>query len=298
MSKKSTPIEYQDNPSLFNIRRILREINPAVHPEPPHRHNFQELIWIRAGRGSHRIDDQVIAIQPHTFYLIAMGQVHFFDEGLDLDGLVIRFDDAFLLDQPVMPGWDYRFSLFSHFRVHSGLTVPETAGERFHRSLLRIEREFKQDGFGQQTVLRHLLSVLLIELERTRRADPEPQPAVSTDAVLYQHFIELLEAHYRERHDVDFYADRSHVAPRRLTQALRVFSGKSTKGLIRQRLMLEACRYLTHTNTSVQEIAYILGFRDPSYFSRAFKAEIGVSPNEYQRKGAETRRDTERPQHN
>ena len=42
-----------------------------------------------------------------------------------------------------------------------------------------------------------------------------------------------------------------------------------------------ACDLLKTTDLSVKEISYSLGFSDPLYFSRFFKAETGLSPTEY-----------------
>jgi len=35
---------------------------------------------------------------------------------------------------------------------------------------------------------------------------------------------------------------------------------------------------------SVSEIAYALGFENPPYFSRLFKKEVGITPNEFRSK--------------
>jgi AraC-like DNA-binding protein len=37
---------------------------------------------------------------------------------------------------------------------------------------------------------------------------------------------------------------------------------------------------LIFINKKVSEIAYEVGFNDPSWFSRAFKEEFGISPSE------------------
>ena len=73
----------------FDIRLLSSYLYPVVSYESPHRHNFQELIWVRSGSGSHVVDDQILEIQPHTFYLIAKGQVHRFLEGRD-HGLLVQ----------------------------------------------------------------------------------------------------------------------------------------------------------------------------------------------------------------
>jgi AraC-like DNA-binding protein len=45
--------------------------------------------------------------------------------------------------------------------------------------------------------------------------------------------------------------------------------------------ILEACRQLRHPNVPVANVAYAVGFNDPSYFARAFRRFVGLSPSEY-----------------
>ncbi len=46
----------------------------------------------------------------------------------------------------------------------------------------------------------------------------------------------------------------------------------------------KACRYLEMTNLKLNEIAPLLGFDEPAYFSRSFSKIMGVSPSHYRRK--------------
>lgn len=45
--------------------------------------------------------------------------------------------------------------------------------------------------------------------------------------------------------------------------------------------ILEACRELQHPNIAVTNVAYSVGFNDPSYFARVFRRYIDLSPSEY-----------------
>ena len=48
-------------------------------------------------------------------------------------------------------------------------------------------------------------------------------------------------------------------------------------------LMSEAKNLLKTEDQSVSEIAYILGFENLPYFSRFFKKETGMSPNQFKK---------------
>ena len=281
MSAGEIPLLEIGSNASFHIRPILRQVDPVAIDEPPHRHNFQELIWIKSGSGEYKLDDKVLNIRPLTFYLIAKGQIHYFTQGVDLDGYVIRFTDDFLLDESGVKDWDYRLTLFNHFAVHQSLTIAKDDLRQFEGLILRMVREQEGDEFGRVTLLRHLLSILLIQLERARRYSADEQPTLSANAAIYQAFLMQLERDFKLHHHVQHYADLQYITPRQLSSIVRRFSGKTAKQQVQDRLMLEARRLLQHTNASVKEVAFSLGFQDPSYFSKVFKQAAGVSPHAY-----------------
>ena len=45
--------------------------------------------------------------------------------------------------------------------------------------------------------------------------------------------------------------------------------------------IFEACKELQHPNVPVANVAYSVGFNDPSYFARVFRRFIGLSPSEF-----------------
>ncbi|MGL4564888.1 MAG: helix-turn-helix transcriptional regulator [Halioglobus sp.] len=61
--------------------------------------------------------------------------------------------------------------------------------------------------------------------------------------------------------------------------------GTSFMDLVQDSRMQLAQKYLSSSSRSVVETAYLLGFSEPSTFSRAFKRWTGVAPAEY-REGA------------
>ena len=59
--------------------------------------------------------------------------------------------------------------------------------------------------------------------------------------------------------------------------------GESSRDMQKRALMQKACELVLHSNWSITEIAYQLGFSTVHNFSRAFSREIGVSPQGYRR---------------
>ena len=63
---------------------------------------------------------------------------------------------------------------------------------------------------------------------------------------------------------------------RRLTEA-----GFSFSRLVRMIRVLESCRLLDKTDTSITAIGFCTGFSDSAHFSRDFRASIGMTPRDY-----------------
>ena len=269
------------DPISFHIRPSQYSVIPDALKEKPHRHNFQELIWIKEGEGRHIIDNTILKIRPHMFYLIAQGQVHYFLQGIGLRGILIRFTDEFFFSEAKNIGWDYHATLFNIFTTHQSLKIDKGEVARFEEIMDTMLYEFNRKGLGWIQLLRHLLSILLIQLERTRSKKLKSNHNFTIHHTIHNEFINHLEQAYRTHHTVSYYAKKLCMTERQLSDIVRRFSGKTAKRFILERLILEAKRYLEHTHTSIKEMAYMLGFHDPSYFSKVFTQIEGQRPSSY-----------------
>lgn len=75
-------------------------------------------------------------------------------------------------------------------------------------------------------------------------------------------------------------AEALHVSNRTLQRKLKE-EGTSFMDLLQDTRLQLARKYLRHPNRSVVETAYLLGFSEPSTFSRAFKRWTGVAPADF-----------------
>jgi AraC family transcriptional activator of pobA len=257
----------------LEVRSIELEHIDDADVREPHRHAYHELIWVREGAGRHLIDGAPVEFGPRTLTVIAKGQVHQFEHAERISGYVVRFDDDWLSGSG---RW-----LFSG-QDCTPLTVPEDDAARFDAllELLRVEVE-RPPGPPSAELRRNLLSAALLWAARWREAQLERGGATSADVQLHRGFLEALERDFTKNHEVRHYASELGVTTGTLSRTLTRLTGRTTKQLILERLLLEAARLLRFSDLSVKEIAARLGFSDQFAFSRAFKRQRGEAPLDF-----------------
>ncbi|GAB5518911.1 MAG: hybrid sensor histidine kinase/response regulator transcription factor [Rhodothermales bacterium] len=131
----------------------------------------------------------------------------------------------------------------------------------------------------------------LIEVRRRLQArysqtfvvEPTAQePLPSADAAFLEQVRTTIEAHMADpSFGVEQLAEHMHLSRRQLHRKLRGLSDLSTVGFIRLMRLERAAQLLEQQVGPVAEVAYQVGFHDPSYFTRLFKQTFGVPPSVY-----------------
>ncbi|MGZ3409996.1 MAG: helix-turn-helix domain-containing protein [Xanthobacteraceae bacterium] len=96
---------------------------------------------------------------------------------------------------------------------------------------------------------------------------------------------DLLEQNFRKQRLLGFYAEKLAMTPDRLNDHVKRATGVTAGHLIRQRVLTEAKRQLVFTTEPIHEIAYDLGFSDPSHFARFFRKQTTTTPQDFRAQG-------------
>jgi AraC family transcriptional activator of pobA len=146
--------------------------------------------------------------------------------------------------------------------------------------LNRLQIEYTESDLTNLDIIQSYLIALLCEINKnTLRTDKKGTAAT----VLTTKFKELIYAHIKLQHQVNYYASMLNVTPNHLNKSIKSVTGKSATKWIEESILLEAKYLLYQTNLSVNEIAMQVGHYDQSYFSRIFKKNEGVTPIQYRK---------------
>ncbi len=96
-----------------------------------------------------------------------------------------------------------------------------------------------------------------------------------------RNFNYLVEMHYKTKHTVAEYAEMLNKPAKSLTNLFACHLNKSPLQIIGDRIFTESKRILAHTDKSIKEISFELGFEDIQSFSRFFKNRQGTSPKTF-----------------
>ena len=246
-----------------------------------HRHNYFELFFLE-GRGEHFNDFEVYKIETPTIVCVSPGQVHFWENKESLRGPMICFTQEFA-EKYASP--DY--SLLQHrfwFPAGNPPIVPVSQEQLGETALLldEIQREFKGGAEGSDRIVRLLLQLILMKMNRFYLPENVTNGS-RREAELVRNFLVNLGQNLGVASPVSSYAALLGVSPETLSETVKKETGKTPGTLIRERVLLEAKRLLLHTSLSVAEIAYQLLFKDPSYFNRFFRRSTGNTPAEFRK---------------
>lgn len=100
-----------------------------------------------------------------------------------------------------------------------------------------------------------------------------------------QKAVAHIDQHYREGIDQKDLAQRCGMTPFRFSRLFKEVLGIGFMEYVLRKRMELAKDLLNNSQMPVTSIGYEVGFKDPSYFARAFKQCLGCTPSEYRETG-------------
>lgn len=247
----------------------------------PHVLTFYEIFLITRGRGTLILDGQSYALGPGRVFFTSPGQPRQW-RTRDFDGWCLFFTADFVEEFLRDPLFLFSLPYFHREGGRLQLTLTRTAAAGFEERLMAMRREIRKLRPDSPDALRAALYETLIHLARSytgKAGQPVRENATAVRLRL------LIERDFREHHHPADYARKLRITGGHLNHLARRHLGRTPGVLIRERLAVEAKRQLRHTDATVAEIGYALGFKDPAYFARFFRRGTGSAPTEFRERG-------------
>ena len=268
----------------FNVFRLEPFVGDKAQPVPYKRRDYYKIMLV-IGNSKVHYADKVVEVKKQALSF-SNPKIPYKWEHLDniRNGAFCVFNQHFIHDFGNLD----QYSVFKPNGVHIFELTDEQA-EKLAATYERMFEEINSDYIHKYDLLRNLVFELLHFAMKIQPASNVEKQHINASERISMLFLDLLERqfpiddshqriHFRS---ASGFANQLNIHVNHLNRAIKETSEKTTTQIIAERILQEAKILLKHSNWSVSEIAYALGFTEVTHFNNFFKKHVQTSPTKF-----------------
>ncbi len=290
MAKSITPIRLLGRnyfiPGRAAARASLGTVNGTI---PLHDRDFMEIALVLSGSATHQTIYGKQEVSRGDLFVLRPGGWHRYLDAHDLELCECRFamellqrELAWTRDDPGMEllFWAAPISVDRRGVMHLRLKGEAlNRAEQMMRELAELTDPASPGDRSQEIgrlllLLAHLGHEVTASLQVIRKGKPEPHQAVTEG-------IRMMEQQIRRDWTLPDLAKRLKVEKSYLIRLFRTHTGAPPMQFLAQIRAERAALLLLRTRRDISVIGRQVGWDDPNYFARRFKAHFGLSATRY-----------------
>jgi AraC family transcriptional activator of pobA len=296
MDKLESIEDFYRNKALFmpdNLKKEIGHFNVFVlddfmgcsaKPIPYSRRDYFKISLI-IGKNKVHYADKIVEIEKQVLFF-ANPQVPYNWEQLEEQqtGFFCVFTEAFF----------HQFGNLKEYPVFKPngspvFAINDDQVEKIKSIFEQMITEINSDYTYKYDVLRNLVFELIHSAMKMQPANISVTQHSNASNRISSLFLELLERQFpiensRQRfvlRSATDFANQLTIHVNHLNRALKETTQKTTSEIIAERILQEAKILLKHTDWNISEIAYSLGFEEPTHFNNFFKKNIQLTPRQF-----------------
>ena len=261
---------------IFNSKVLKEGFSRSM---PPYHQNYYQVGLNKDLTGTmFSLQTQDISEVNNLLFFVSPGQVLTWEVADMTDGFLMYFKEEFFSF--------HRAPLSSHFPflgqgAQSCLLLTANDCDALYEELRRLRAVFEERSVHHIERLQGLTLAFLFKCKELFNKYGNTAPSVDGEAHLQQQFMKVLGNFYAQYKTCNEYAEILNVSSRHLRTVIKKASGRSVKDLIDERILMESKNLLKYSQMTVSEIAYKVGFSQPTHFIRFFRKITGATPQQF-----------------
>lgn len=259
---QSTPVQVYP---LENIHSALDLPTPLLHTE------YYFFVFLKKGCFIQQLGTETLNVSSGAVHFVRQGEVFSIISVSDqIEGYFV------LMDKKVL-------SAILNPTENSNLTLLQSVIYLSEKDILWFDQICKLlfDELESKTPNRKIGSGFVQVLLSKLIALNKGKRLITRQGEIATRFKELLNKYFSENQSVFFYAQKLGVSENYLNRCVKAQLGKSAKKIILEKTVQQSQILMFETTLDISEIAFQVGFTDPSHFSRVFKKITGETPSNF-----------------
>lgn len=249
-----------------------------------HNHEFFELFYVYSGKCISTIDDVPMEFQKGDIGLYSPKAIHCMktpDDGDVVINVLIRknlFDQTFLNmadDNDLITGF-FMDALYNPNSNQKHVVFKREQTTIAPSIVIQMLYEYQKNDMFCQNILSAYLVCLLSDLARsyTNRLSHVPMhrnnlPITSLLSYINEHYQTIT---------LEELAEQFHYSTRTISNFIQRETGKTFRETLQNYRLIHACRYLTKTDISLNDLPELVGYSQRTAFERIFKKYFHAEP--------------------
>jgi AraC family transcriptional activator of pobA len=263
-------------PDLLHCETISSRSREHQWEIKPHRHaDLCQLLFVFKGQAELEIEGQRTQLKTPAIQVLPPLSVHGFRFSEDVEGFIVT------LATPLINHLQAQLGDAVHALAETESYPAGADGEYLNSLFCALQAEYNGHQPAREMLMHALVSVIMVWVSRQAIVRHNASQRPQRQREYLNGFIQLVEETYRQHVKVEDLAHRLGISVSHLNGTCRELAGQPALQIMHERQLLEAKRLLTYTSMTIYEMSELLGFSDPTNFTRLFRRRVGISPKAF-----------------
>ncbi len=286
MKKQFKEIKFENKNSLkshFDLVKLedILKLKPTDHNQFDfHKLSFYVILLHTQKEGMYNVNFKDYDFKKGTLFTLRKDNIHKFYQS-KAKGVLLIFTENFILNNSSESEISKTFLLFNEMLASPKLQLDEVEYNEVITLINLIKEEYfaVTDDYSLD-ILRSFIQVIITKLFRIKSKDN----IVFENNKYLSMFLELqnlVEKECFNHKKVSYYAKEIGVTTKTLNNVTQSILHKTAKTFINEIVIVQSKRLIINSQDSLTEIAYQVGFDDPTNFFKYFRKYTDQSPSEF-----------------
>jgi AraC-like DNA-binding protein len=251
-----------------------------------HSHSSYEIYYFHEGICNYLIGDRIYSLQPGDLILMNGMTLHCakIDPKVPYVRSLLHFDPEDL--RPLL-AWSQSVNVLQPFQelANIRLSLEGTDREQVELALRELGEKYdRRDPVGEGRFRLAFVDLLHVIYSLCRKPLLHPSDPPTEKERTVQRIITYLEGHYPDDLHLEELQEHLHISKFHMSKLFKEVTGVTIFDfLYRRRINQAKIEFVLDPGKTVTDVSFHVGFKHLAHFSRMFKHQVGVTPEQFKR---------------